>query len=213
MSGQTSPRRAVVYGTVLCSCLLVLLGAAPTAAVVPPDGNQSGAPDADGGWAPPVSIDQVGDWVGGLVGAGDGRSSGGTGSARDSGAGRDGADRARDETVGVAAAASGDTSDCGSGSARADVVADGTYTAVLDRIEDDLAVLEVSDDAGDTHELAVELAALPTEGRHPDAVFAVRVTDGELQDATYDEQRSESRAEAAQDRFDRLTSQRDGDED
>ena len=153
MAGQPTPRRAVVYGAVLCGCLLALLGAPPTAAVVPPDGGR-----------------------------------------------------------GAAAATSGDPGDCGSGGARTAVVADGTYTAVLDRIEDDLAVLEVSDDEGDTHELVVDVAALPADGRQPDAVFEVRVTDGELREATYDESRSESRREAAQDRFDRLTSQPDADE-
>lgn len=82
---------------------------------------------------------------------------------------------------------------------------DGTYTAVLDRIEDDLAVLEVTD-GEQTDELVVEMGALPTDGRHPDAVFDVRIAEGELQTATYDESRSESRTEAAQDRFDRLSS-------
>jgi hypothetical protein len=86
------------------------------------------------------------------------------------------------------------------------VTLDGTYTAVLDRIEDDLAVLEVTDDEDDTHELVVDFAALPEAGRHPDAVFEVEMVAGELQTAIYDELRSESRKEDAQDRFDRLSS-------
>jgi hypothetical protein len=92
------------------------------------------------------------------------------------------------------------------------VTLDGTYTAVLDRIEDDLAVLEVSDDAGTTHELVVDVADLPEEGRHPDAVFDVETADGELQAVTYDELRTESRKEDAQDRFDRLSSRPPRDE-
>lgn len=83
---------------------------------------------------------------------------------------------------------------------------DGTYTAVLDRIEDDLAVLEVSDDDDDTHELVVDVADLPEEGRHPDAVFEVEVSDGEIETATYDELQTEAGKEEAQDRFDRLSS-------
>jgi hypothetical protein len=95
------------------------------------------------------------------------------------------------------------------------VTLDGTYTAVLDRLEDDLAVLEVSDDAGDTHELVVDLAALPEDGRHPDAVLEVEIADSELQAATYDDSQTESRKAEAQDRFDRLSSRppRDVDED
>jgi hypothetical protein len=91
---------------------------------------------------------------------------------------------------------------------------DGTYTAVLDRIEDDPAVLEVSDDEDETHELVVEADDFPADGRHPNAVFEIQVTDGELQSATYDEARSETRMEEAQDRFDELASETgdDGDE-
>ena len=83
---------------------------------------------------------------------------------------------------------------------------DGSYTAVLDRVEDDRAVLEVSDDEGDTHELVVDLAALPAEGRHADAVFEIEIADGDLQEASYDEAETKARTEEAQDRFDRLSS-------
>ena len=89
---------------------------------------------------------------------------------------------------------------------------DGSYTAVLDRVEDDRAVLEVSDDEGDTHELVVDLAALPADGRHADAVFEIEIADGDLQAATYDETESATRTEEAQDRFDRLSSRPPRDE-
>lgn len=207
MSGRTRPRQRVVYGAVLCSCLFVLLGATPTAAVVSPDGASGGAVDADGRWEW-GSVDPVDDWVGSIVGGGDGSGNGGTGSAGEPGE-TDGAARARRETVGVAAAASSDPTNCDPGSARADGVPDGTHTAVLDRIEDGLAVLEVSDDGGGTHELVVEVDELPTDGRHPNAVFEIRTTDGELRNATNDESRSEARLENAQDRFDELTAQPD----
>jgi len=92
------------------------------------------------------------------------------------------------------------------------VTLDGTYTAVLDRIEDDLAVLEVSDDEGDTHELVVDVDELPADGRHPDAVFEVELRDGEFTAATYDEPESRSRKAEAQDRFDRLSSRPPRDE-
>lgn len=176
MAGHPTLRRVVVSGAVLCSCLLVLLGTAPTAAVVPSGGNP-----------------------------------GGTASAGQSGAER-GVERTPGETVGIAAVASGDTANCDGGSARADDGPDGTDTAVLDRVEDGLAVLEISDGEDDTRELVVEVDDLPADGRHPNAVFEIRVTDGELRDATYDRSRSESRREAAQERFDGLAS-RPADED
>jgi hypothetical protein len=160
-----------VYGAVLCSCLLVVLGAPTTAAVVPSGGSPDGA----------------------------------------AGVGPNGADRAGGETVRVAATASDTTMNCDGESARADGLPDGTYTAVLDRVEDDLAVLEVSDDAGETHELVVAVADLPTAGRHPNAVFEIGVTAGELRTATYDESRSEARLETAQDRFDGLAERQEDD--
>lgn len=167
MSGRPTPRHVVVYGAVLCSCLVVLLGAPTTAAIVPPDRNPGGT----------------------------------------AATGTNGADRAGGETVRVAAAASDDTADCDGESARAAGLPDGTYTAVLDRVEDDLAVLEVSDDADDTHELVVGVDELPAAGRHLNAVFEIRITAGELRNATYDESRSETRLEDAQDRFDGLAGQ------
>lgn len=171
MSGRPTPRHVVVYGAVLCSCLVVLLGAPTTAAIVPPDRNPGGT----------------------------------------AATGTNGADRAGGETVRVAAAASDDTADCDGESARAAGLPDGTYTAVLDRVEDDLAVLEVSDDAGETHELVVAVADLPTAGRHPNAVFEIGVTAGELRTATYDESWSEARLETAQDRFDGLAERQEDD--
>lgn len=168
MTAETTPRRVVVTGAVLCGLLFVLLAAPPTAAVTPSS----------------ETLDDTG-------GAGD----------ADAGA------SLLDHTGGETAAVRGDATNCDGESARGDGVADGTYTAVLDRIEADLAVLEVSDDEGDTHELVVEAAELPAAGRHPNAVFEVRVEGGALLDATYDASRSEARLEAAQDRFDGLASQ------
>jgi hypothetical protein len=82
---------------------------------------------------------------------------------------------------------------------------DGTYTAVLDRIEGDLAVFEVVDDE-EKVELLADLDGIPEAGRHPDAVFEIVVEDGELQDATYDESETEEQKDSAQSRFDRLSS-------
>jgi hypothetical protein len=94
---------------------------------------------------------------------------------------------------------------------------DGTYTAVLDRFEtgaDDerLAVLMLEADGETVGDLVVGAADLPGDARHADAVLEVDVADGALASATYRPAETEERAEAAQDRFDRL-SRRLGDED
>jgi predicted AlkP superfamily phosphohydrolase/phosphomutase len=84
------------------------------------------------------------------------------------------------------------------------MIPDGEYRAVLDRIEDDLAALEV-DVGGDLRELVVDPEALPAAARRADAVLDVRVRDGELVDADYDRRTTRRRRRQAQDRFDRLS--------
>lgn len=84
------------------------------------------------------------------------------------------------------------------------MIPDGTYTAVLDRIEDGLAALEISTD-DERYELLVAPEELPPEGRHADAVLSVCIEDETVTAATYDPEETERRGEAAQDRFDRLS--------
>lgn len=87
--------------------------------------------------------------------------------------------------------------------------ADGTYTAVLDRIEsgadEDLAVLILEADGEAVDDLVVPVDDLPEEGRKPDTVLEVIVEDGEFASATVEEAETERRSERAQDRFDRLS--------
>ena len=85
------------------------------------------------------------------------------------------------------------------------MIEDGTYTAVLDRFEDELAVLLVEGEDDLAGELVVEREALPEDGQHVDAVLSVVVEEGELGEASYLEQETEERSEAAQSRFDRLS--------
>jgi hypothetical protein len=82
---------------------------------------------------------------------------------------------------------------------------DGTYTAVVDRFEDDLAVLLLEDDGETVGEVAVDAGRLPEDGRHVDAVLVVELADGDLVDVTYDAAETVDRAEAAQSRFDELS--------
>ncbi|MFB6117968.1 DUF3006 domain-containing protein [Halosegnis sp.] len=85
---------------------------------------------------------------------------------------------------------------------------DGTYTAVLDRVETDaegreLAVFEVRGN-DERAQLVREMAILPEAGRHVDAVYEVVVADGEAA-FEYNPEESEGAQEQAQDRFDRLS--------
>ncbi|EMA55770.1 DUF3006 domain-containing protein, partial [Halococcus salifodinae] len=85
--------------------------------------------------------------------------------------------------------------------------ADGEYTAVVDRFEDDLAVLLLEREGeGETvDDILLPKTELPESGRHQDAVLYVSVEDGEVRDATYKAGETDQRAERAQSRFDRLS--------
>lgn len=90
---------------------------------------------------------------------------------------------------------------------------DGTYRAVLDRIEDGLAVLEVDTD-GDLCELVVDIDHLPEDARQRDAVLEVTLDGGEVVDANFEPRATRRRRKGAQRRFDRLSRRppRDDDE-
>jgi hypothetical protein len=84
------------------------------------------------------------------------------------------------------------------------MIPDGTYTAVVDRIEDDLATLLLEEDGTDAYQLDVDPGVLPTEAQQPDAILTVEISDGELATTTYKSEETETRQESAQSRFDRL---------
>lgn len=86
---------------------------------------------------------------------------------------------------------------------------EGTYTAVLDRFEatadgEERAVLLLEADGEVVDDLVVAPEQLPAEGRHRDAVFELSVTDDGVR-AAYRPDETETRREAAQSRFDRLS--------
>ncbi|AUG48746.1 hypothetical protein BVU17_14875 [Haloarcula taiwanensis] len=91
------------------------------------------------------------------------------------------------------------------------MVPDGTYTAVVDRIEDGIATLELEAE-DDLYALDIEAAELPAEARTADAVLEVTVADAALADVTYEADETVDRASEAQRRFDRLSKRppRDG---
>ena len=84
------------------------------------------------------------------------------------------------------------------------MIPDGSYTAVVDRIEDGLATLEV-DGEDELYELVVDAEELPDDGRHQDAILQIDVEADELIEAAYDESATVERTEDAQSRFDRLS--------
>lgn len=92
-------------------------------------------------------------------------------------------------------------------------IADGTYTAVVDRLEDDLAVVLIEDDDSVIGEVAMAADSLPPDGQHVDAVLTVEIGNGALVDAWYEEAETHARQEGAQSRFDRLADRPPSDED
>lgn len=81
---------------------------------------------------------------------------------------------------------------------------DGEFSAVLDRIEDNLAVLELDDD-GDLREFIVAVDHLPPVARRQDAVLEVTLRDGQFVEATYRRRATRRRRQQVQRRFDRLS--------
>jgi hypothetical protein len=84
------------------------------------------------------------------------------------------------------------------------MIPDGEYTAVVDRLEDTLAVLEVTAD-DELYELVVDEETLPADGRHSDATLHVTVRDGDMVAATDDAEQTNDRQNRAQNRFDHLS--------
>lgn len=93
------------------------------------------------------------------------------------------------------------------------MIDDGSYTAVIDRFEDDLAVLVIEQDGTAIDDLVIAREELPDEADHQDAILEVQIADGELVEAVYAPEVTTDRAEDAQDRFDRLAQRPPQDDD
>ena len=89
---------------------------------------------------------------------------------------------------------------------------DGEYTAVVDNIEDGLATVFFEHDGEEVGNAVFEAARLPSDGRHADAILSVTLSDGRLESASHEPERTADRREAAQDRFDRLSKRPPSDE-
>jgi len=67
------------------------------------------------------------------------------------------------------------------------------YTGVIDRFEDDLAVILLEDDGDVVDELVLDRGDLPTDAAQEDAILEVTLEDGEVTDLVYDADRDENR--------------------
>ena len=79
------------------------------------------------------------------------------------------------------------------------------YQGVLDRFEDDLAVVLLERGGETVDDIAIPREQLPEEGRHQDAIFTVEIADGNVETLSYRPEETTERAEEAQSRFDRLS--------
>ncbi|EMA01611.1 DUF3006 domain-containing protein [Haloferax denitrificans] len=85
------------------------------------------------------------------------------------------------------------------------MIPDGTYTATVDRFEDDRAVLLVEADGRDIDQLVVDRDELPWRARSQNAVLTISVAEGEYDGGRYEPDETDARTNAAQSRFDRLS--------
>jgi hypothetical protein len=79
------------------------------------------------------------------------------------------------------------------------------FIGVVDRFEDDLAVVLLEQDGETVDELVIDRDALPEGAEHVDAILQItREADGSVREMSYDPETTAERNERAQSRFDRL---------
>ena len=84
-------------------------------------------------------------------------------------------------------------------------LADGTYTVVVDAIEDGQGRLFIEQDGEDVGDAVVPASQLPEDGRHADAILQATIADGALAALRYRPDETTERASTAQRRFDALS--------
>ena len=84
-------------------------------------------------------------------------------------------------------------------------LSDGTYTAVVDTIEDGLATVFFEQDGVEKGNTVIDAETLPDSGQHADAIISITIEDRRIQTATYKPEQTADRAAKAQDRFDSLS--------
>jgi hypothetical protein len=86
-----------------------------------------------------------------------------------------------------------------------EALADGTYTVVVDAIEDSRARLFIEQDGEEVGDAVVSADRLPEASRHADAMLQATIADGALAALRYRPDETTERASAAQQRFDALS--------
>ena len=89
----------------------------------------------------------------------------------------------------------------------------GEYTAVVDTIEDGLATVFFERDGEDVGNAVLDASELPSDAQHADAILSVTLSEGDIESASYNPEATDTRAEAAQDRFDQLSERPPADDD
>jgi len=89
----------------------------------------------------------------------------------------------------------------------------GEYTAVVDTIEDGLATVFFERDGDEVGNAVLDASELPSDAQHADAILSVTLSDGDIESASYNPEATDTRAEAAQDRFNRLSERPPADDD
>jgi hypothetical protein len=79
------------------------------------------------------------------------------------------------------------------------------YRGVLDRFEDNLAVVLLERDGETAEDISLPRDQLPEEGRHQDAIFRIEIEGEEVRTLSYRPEETRKQAEQAQSRFDRLS--------
>ena len=88
------------------------------------------------------------------------------------------------------------------------------FIGVVDRFEDDLAVVLLEQDGEVVDELVIDRYDLPERADRVDAVLQItRADDGSVREMSYDARLTEERKERAQSRFDRLSKRPPKDDD
>lgn len=90
---------------------------------------------------------------------------------------------------------------------------DGTYTAVIDSVEDGYATVFFERDGDEVGNAVIDAAQFPTDAQHADAILSVTLRDGDIEEAVYEPEETAERSSAAQDRFDRLSKRPPSDDD
>lgn len=77
-------------------------------------------------------------------------------------------------------------------------------TGVIDRFEEDLAVVLLEDDGDVVDETTIERSELPENAAHTNAVLSVTLSGDTVLDVSYNEEETTRRTQDARERFDRL---------